>query len=73
MDDTPPADYADDTALVPVRLEVSAAAVQARPIDDGGPARLLAWANADAIAVVPPGAGLRGDVVELLDPFGRAG
>ena len=73
MDDTPPADYADDTALVPVRLEISAAAVQARPIADGGPAGLLGWANADAIAVVPPGAGLRGDVVELLDPYGRAG
>jgi molybdopterin molybdotransferase len=73
MDDTPPADYADDTALIPVRLEVSSAAVQARPIRAGGPALLLGWANADAIAVVPPGAGLRGDVVELLDPYGRAG
>jgi molybdopterin molybdotransferase len=73
MDDTPPADYADDTALVPVRLEVSAAAVQARPIPYGGPAQLLGWANADAIAIVPPGAGLRGDVVELLDPYGRTG
>jgi len=73
MDDTPPADYADDTALVPVRLEVSSAAVQARPLDTGGPAHLLGWATADAIAIVPPGAGFRGDVVELLDPYGRAG
>lgn len=67
MDETVPADYADDTALVPVRLEVSSAATQAHPL----PAGLEGWARADAIAVVPPGAGLRGDVVEVLDPLGR--
>jgi hypothetical protein len=67
MDQAPLADYADDTALVPVRLEVSAAATQAHPL----PAGLPGWASADAIAVVPPGAGLRGDVVELMDPLGR--
>jgi molybdopterin molybdotransferase len=71
MDDTPPADYADDTALVPVLLEVSAAATQARPLPATGPVGLEGWARAHAIAVVPPGAGLRGDVVELLDPYGR--
>jgi molybdopterin molybdotransferase len=71
MDDTPPADYADDTALVPVLLEVSAAATQARPLVGTGPVGLEGWARAHAIAVVPPGAGLRGDVVELLDPYGR--
>lgn len=71
MDDAPAADYADDTALVPVRLEISAAATQARPLLAHGPARLQGWANADAIAVVPPGAGLRGDVVEVLDVLGR--
>lgn len=67
MDQAPLADYADDTALVPVRLEVSAAATQAHPL----PVGLPGWARADAIAVVPPGAGLRGDVVELMDPLGR--
>lgn len=67
MDETVPADYADDTALVPVRLEVSSAATQAHPL----PAGLEGWALADAIAVIPPGAGLRGDVVEVLDPLGR--
>ncbi len=35
------------------------------------PTGLDGWARAHAIAVVPPGAGLRGDVVELLDPYGR--
>jgi molybdopterin molybdotransferase len=72
MDDAPPADYADDTALVPVRVDVSTAGISARPLPDSGPAGLQGWASADAIAVVPPGAGMRGDVVELLDPFGRA-
>ncbi len=71
MDDVIPADFADDTALVPVRLEVSSAATQARPLPHSGPVGLEGWARADAIAVVPPGAGYRGDVVELLDPFGR--
>ena len=71
MDDTTPADFADDTALVPVQLEVSAAATQARPLAHSGPGGLEGWARADAIAVVPPGAGMRGDVVELLDSYGR--
>lgn len=71
MDDTVPADYADDTALVPVRLEVSPAGTQARPLPATGPSALEGWARADAVAVVPPGAGMRGDVVELLDPYGR--
>ena len=72
MDDAPPADYADDTGLVPVRLEVSAAATQATPLPGDGAAALEAWAAADALAVVPPGAGARGDVVQILDPWGRS-
>jgi molybdopterin molybdotransferase len=71
MDDAPPADYADDTALVPVRLEVSAAATLARPLPARGSDALAGWAAADAIAVVPPGAGQRGDVVQVLDDHGR--
>ena len=57
--------------LVPVRLEVSPAGTQARPLPPTGPSGLEGWARADALAVVPPGAGLRGDVVQLLDPYGR--
>jgi molybdopterin molybdotransferase len=71
MDDVAPADYADDTALVPVHLEVSPAATQARPLTPTGPIGLDGWARGDAIAVVPPGAGFRGDVVEILDVLGR--
>lgn len=72
MDDIAPADYADDTALVPVRLVVSPAGTQARPLAHSGPHGLEGWARAEAIAVVAPGGGLRGDVVELLDVTGRA-
>ena len=72
MDDIAPADYADDTALVPVRLEVSAAGTLAKPMAATGPLGLSGWAAAEAVAVVPPGAGYRGDVVALLDPYGRS-
>ena len=61
-----PTEFADDTRLQPVALRVGEQALVARPIDDHGPARLLAWASADAIAVVPPGSGQRGDVVHVL-------
>ena len=57
--------------LVPGRLAIPAAATQARPLPAPGPAGLAGWATADAIAIVPPGAGLRGDVVEILDLLGR--
>lgn len=63
IEETPPGDYADDTTLVPVRVESADGSRIARPIGIDLPA----WAQADAIAVVPPGAGVRGDVVELLD------
>lgn len=72
MEDAPPADYADDTALVPVALEVSSAGTQARPLPAVGADALAGWARADGIAVVAPGAGQRGDVVEVLDRWGRA-
>lgn len=71
MDDTVPADYADDTALVPVILESTAAGTSARPLPTSGADGQVGWARSDALAIVPPGAGVRGDVVELLDPYGR--
>ncbi len=71
LDDAEPADYADDTALVPVSLDSTPAGTQARPYAMTGPQGQVGWARADAIAIVPPGAGYRGDVVELLDPYGR--
>jgi molybdopterin molybdotransferase len=66
IDEAPVPDYADDTVLAPVRLETADHAVIARPLGAGGPAGLLAWANADALAVVPPGFGARGDVVQVI-------
>lgn len=71
MDDTVPADYADDTALVPVLLESTAAGTAARPLPMTGADGQVGWARADAVAIVPPGAGVRGDVVELVDAYGR--
>ncbi len=71
MEDAPPADYADDTALVPVRLETSPAGTQASPLPNAGVDGQVGWARAQAVAIVPPGAGFRGDVVELMDPYGR--
>lgn len=71
MEDSQPADYADDTALVPVLLESSLAGTQASPLPMTGPEGQVGWARAQAIAIVPPGAGMRGDVVELMDPYGR--
>ncbi len=66
VDDAPLADYADDTGLVPVRLQSTRAGTAASvvPAASGGP--LAKWAAADAIAVVPPGGGRRGEPVELL-------
>jgi len=43
----------------------------AHPLPADGPAELGGWANAEAIAVIPPGSGTAGDVVVLLDPLGR--
>lgn len=70
LDDAPQAPYADDTVLVPVRLRPSRAGMAADPIRVQTGGDLAAWAAADAIAVVPPGSGARGDVVEYLtDPI----
>ena len=66
VDDAPAPEYADDTTLVPVALDAAGAGTIARPLADGGPGGVRGWANADALAVIQPGAGLRGDVVEVL-------
>ncbi len=68
--DAPAAEFADDTRLAPIRLELLEAAQVAYPLADTGPAGLAGWAQADAVAIVPPGAGFRGDVVHHL-PISR--
>jgi len=65
-DEVPAPEFADDTALTPVRLEVADQAVLARPLPAGGPAGVHGWALADAVAVVPPGSGSPGDVVPVI-------
>ena len=79
--DAPAPDYDDDTVVCPVRLEpggvdahgspVVASPVLAHPLTSDGPAKLHGWANADAVALIAPGSGAAGDVVELVDPLGR--
>ena len=66
LDDAPPADYADDTRLAPVRRETRDGATLLRPIPEDGPAGLVGWARADAVAICPPGAGYRGDVLHYI-------
>ena len=68
----PLADYDDDTVICPVRLtHTDHKQPSAHPLPSDGPADLGGWANADAIAIVPPGSGAAGDTVDLLDPLGR--
>ena len=73
LDHAPMAQFADDTRLAPVTVEdadtggAEQLVVGARPLDDGGPVGLTAWARATAVAVVPPGAGFAGDIVEIID------
>lgn len=69
----PSAPYVEDAQLVPVRIEPIGDGRLAHPLSSTDPAGLLAWAQADAVAVIPPGAGARGDVVSLLPrriPYG---
>ena len=67
VDDAPRADFANDTRLASVRLEDDGAdGLHARPMLDSGPAGLIGWGNADAIAIVPPGTGIKGDIVSVI-------
>lgn len=74
----PTPDYDDDTVLCPVRVPAPADEVarpgdlpRVQPLPANGPADLGGWAKADAIAVIPPGSGEAGSIVELLDTYGR--
>lgn len=64
VSDTPAGDTPADEVLVPVRIERSRAGTSAMVLPQ--PFNLTAWAAADAIAVIPPGAGARGDVVGVI-------
>ena len=68
-----PPEFDEDTALHPVRLDIDPHGGRpvAHPLAFDGPGALRGWATADAVAVIPPGAGRVGEVVELLDMHGR--
>ncbi len=70
IEDCPLPDYVEDTTLVPVSVQVSAAGRTATPLTDRGPAGLAGWAQATEFAVVPPGAGAPGDVVPIISALG---
>jgi molybdopterin molybdotransferase len=62
--------HPDDTRLIPVALRAD----RAVPLRYNGPAMLRGIAAADALAVVPPGGGSRGQGLELLGlPWTAAG
>jgi molybdopterin biosynthesis enzyme len=70
-ENAPSPEYEEDTVVCPVRLHEDGTMPRATPLADDGPADLGGWANADAIAIIPPGSDRPGDVVVLLDPLGR--
>jgi molybdopterin molybdotransferase len=59
--------HPDDTRLVPVRLDRGELVVSAWPLHHVGPAMLRGLAEADAVAVIPPGGGQRGASVAVLE------
>ena len=70
IDETPLPEYAEDTAVVPIRVTTSPAGRTAQVLHSSGPAGLTGWANATHFAVVPPGMGSPGDVVMTLSALG---
>lgn len=70
IEETPLPEYAEDTAIVPIRVTTSAAGRTAQVLHASGPAGLTGWANATDFAVVPPGMGSPGDVVITLSALG---
>jgi molybdopterin molybdotransferase len=62
-DDAPAAEFAEDTAIHPVRIDDGAAVLLAPD--------LHGWAMAHSYVVAPPGTGVRGDTLLVLDHLGR--
>lgn len=75
IEEAPLPDYAEDTTVVPVRVQVTAAGRTAQPLPTAGPAAgpagLGGWALATDFAVIPPGSGATGDVVPLITALGQ--
>lgn len=68
--ETPLPEYAEDTAIVPIKVTTSPAGRTAQVLHSQGPAGLSGWANATDFAIVPPGMGFPGDVVSTLSVIG---
>lgn len=70
MGETPLPDYAEDTAIVPVRVSTSPAGRTAHVLGSDGPAGLSGLARATDFAIVSPEMGSPGDVVLTISPLG---
>ena len=70
IDEAPLPEYAEDSTIVPVSVQATAAGRTATPLPSDGPAGLTGWAQATDFAVIPPGSGGRGDVVHTINPQG---
>jgi molybdopterin molybdotransferase len=70
IDEAPLPDYAEDSAIVPVIVQITAAGRTATPLVSNGPAGLASWAQATDFAVIPPGSGALGDVVPTISVTG---
>ena len=70
IEEAPLPDYAEDTTIVPVAVQTTAAGRTATPLPSHGPAGLAGWAQATDFAVIPPGLGAPGDVVPTISVTG---
>jgi molybdopterin molybdotransferase len=77
-DGLPAPEFAEDTVVHPVRMsdEHGADGRRVNAHMEGGHATLLTqdlhgWAQADSYVVAPPGTGVRGDTLLVLDHLGR--
>jgi molybdopterin molybdotransferase len=70
IEEAPLPDYAEDTTIVPVTVQITAAGRTANPLPRHGPAGLAGWAQATDFAVIPPGSGAPGDVVPTISVTG---
>lgn len=70
IDEAPLPDYAEDTTIVPVAVQITAAGRTASCLPTHGPAGLAGWAQATDFAVIPPGSGAPGDVVSTISVMG---
>jgi len=71
IEEAPLPDYAEDSTIVPVQVQITAAGRTATPLPATGPAGLAGWAVGTDFAVIPPGLGSTGDVIPTISLLGK--